>query len=218
VGAELTDIFEIWSQIGAADTVHPADRSVLKRTTHESLTLDCLPAAFMGPLRTARVVLLFLSFRYREGDAADAKRPEAQKRYQTMRSGYQSLPGKDEWEHAHKWWQSRVKQLGDFKDISSKIAIFNIAAYHATTFPDVHLLAALPSSRVSLGWAQEHLFPEAEQGKRLVVCLRAQKYWGLDKQERYGRALFAPKVNRGGYMYGETRNSVREIAEHLLQE
>jgi len=65
---------------------------------------------------------------------------------------------------------------------------------------DPELLAALPSSRVCLNWAQEVLFPTAERGERVVVCLRSAKFWGLRPGAEYPGTLFAPRVNRAGDM------------------
>lgn len=33
-----------------------------------------------------------------------------------------------------------------------------------------------------------------------MVCLRSARFWGLQEGKRYGKALFAPRVNRGGHM------------------
>src|SRR5712691_10488432 len=46
-------------------------------------------------------------------------------------------------------------------------------------------LLCLPSSRVSLGWAQDVLFPDAEAGKRIVICMRSAAYWGLEQGQKY---------------------------------
>jgi hypothetical protein len=76
------------------------------------------------------------------------------------------------------------------------------------------LLAALPSSRVAIDWAQNVLFPDAIKGKRVVICLRSAKYWGLDpgtKGRKYGEALFAPLTVRAGHMqHGSLREEIRE--------
>jgi hypothetical protein len=49
-------------------------------------------------------------------------------------------------------------------------------------------------------WAQSVLFPEAEAGRRIVICMRSAPYWGLDPGRRYGKCLFAPLVNRSGHL------------------
>ena len=54
-----TDIFKFWD-IPVKAGPHPADREVLKRVEH-NFDLKCLPGCFAGPLKTAHVVLLYLS-------------------------------------------------------------------------------------------------------------------------------------------------------------
>jgi hypothetical protein len=107
---------------------------------------------------------------------------------------------------------------------ASGIAFLNIGAYKSREMNDTELLAALPSSRVCLDWAQQELFPAAEAGKRVVICLRAAKFWGLKPGTDYPGALFSPKVNRAGDMlrkepadreYRERAiNSVRTALSH----
>jgi hypothetical protein len=67
-------------------------------------------------------------------------------------------------------------------------------------------LLALPSSPVSLGWAQDVLFPDAEAGKRIVICMRSASYWGLEQGRKYEGSLFAPEVNRSGYLLKNHEN------------
>ena len=76
------------------------------------------------------------------------------------------------------------------------------------------MLAALPSSRVCLNWAQSVLFPQAEQGERAVVCLRKAEYWGLKRGEKYG-SLFAPEVTRRGDMNLLPRR--QDVVEAIIQ-
>jgi hypothetical protein len=56
---------------------------------------------------------------------------------------------------------------------------------------------------VSIEWAQTVLFPKAIAGERVVICLRATRYWGLDagkEGNKYGESLYAPQVTQGGHM------------------
>ena len=55
-----TDIFRFWSKIRLKGGAHPADHEVLSRVKH-NFDLRCMPGCFGGPLRTASVVLLYLS-------------------------------------------------------------------------------------------------------------------------------------------------------------
>ena len=198
--AATIDLFDFWSRIGPADHIHPADRDVFGRINH-GFSDCCLPCCFMGPLKTAPVVLLYLSFGLDDEDRVEATSERGQDRYMKMRLGTQPLPGPDEHRIAWKWWVSRTKCFGkNWQDLRTKIAVLEIAAYHSRTFKDVPLLAALPSSRASIDWAQAVLFPQAIAGERAVVCLRSSAFWGLEEGRQYERSLYAPRVTQGGFM------------------
>ncbi len=96
----------------------------------------------------------------------------------------------------------------------------NIGCYHAKTFDDWETLASLPSSRVALSWAQSVLFPEAEAGKRVVICMRSTRWWGLDAGESgelYGEALYAPRITRSGYLRkGPMRDQIVRVVRERL--
>ena len=194
-----TDIFLFWAQIEATELIHPADKNVLSRAEHK-FDLRCLPGAFFGPLRTAPVVLLYLSPGWHKSDVDEASTHEAQRRYVEYRRGFAPLPSPDEHYEGWKWWSTRTKVFGRWEDLLDKIAVLNIGAYHSKTFEGYELLASLPSCRVSLDWAQTTLFPEALDGHRIVVCLRAARFWGLAQNKTFGKSLYAPSVTRGGNM------------------
>lgn len=211
-----TDIFRFWAQVRPGDRTHPADRPVLERVKHQ-FDLRCLPGCFGGKLRTAPLVLLFLSPGWDKFDLKQAEAPRLRAYYALARGGRQPLPGPDEYPPAYRWLESRTKCFGDLSELLSEIAVLNIGAYHSRTFSDVPLLAALPSSRVSLDWAQQVLFPQAIAGKRVVICLRAARFWGLAEGNRYGRSLFAPEVVRAGYMKnGTLRDEAIRAAVKML--
>ena len=44
------------------------------------------------------------------------------------------------------------------------------------------------------------LFPQAEAGERVVICMRSAAYWGLETGRSYGKGLFAPHVTRSGHL------------------
>lgn len=197
------DLFKFWSEIDPADKIHPADRAVFKRVAakEEGFNLECLPGSFYGPLKTAKVVLLYLSPGFSKRDIEIAKSPTERQRIHKIREGNQPLSSQTEHGSGHRWWASRTRCFGVEEDIiRHNVAVLNIGAYHSKSFVDHELLAALPSSRMSLTWAQEVLFPEAVAGKRVVVCLRSARFWGLQPGTHYKKSLFAPNVNRAGHM------------------
>lgn len=208
------DIFQFWSRIPDGTFAHPDDRQVLKRVSHR-FELDCLPIGFVGPLRTASLVLLFLSPGYTAFDRQHASEDAGRAWYRGQRSGSAPLPKEAEHAPAYRWWSRVVRQFGfDPDSKANKIAVLNIGAYHSEKFHDWHMLTALPSSRVALHWAQTQLFPAAEKGDRLVVCLRSARLWGLARGQSYGQSLFAPDCTPGGIMH---RGPLREVVVAAAQ-
>ncbi|MGU3285027.1 MULTISPECIES: hypothetical protein [unclassified Methylobacterium] len=219
------DIFEFWSRIADDAFVHPDDAAVFERQPgwpkeeerlgerpNHNFNLDCLPIGFFGPLRTAKVVLLFLSPGYDPFDTRHAQTPEGRAYYREQRAGLRDLPSVTDHEGAHLWWTRVVRQFDAKPEaLADRIAILNIGAYHSRKFHDWHLLTALQSSRVALDHAQRVLFPQAEAGERVVVCLRSARLWGLsrgqdDKGSQLGQSLFVPSCTPGGMMHhGEVR-------------
>jgi hypothetical protein len=212
------DIFAFWARIRPEARTHPADEQVFSRIGNPGFDLRCLPAAYSGPLKTARVVLLYLSPGFSDFDLAEAESPEGQERYVRRRKGTAPLPSKEEHESAWRWWSSRTRCFGHWEELRDQIAVLNIGAYHSRKFTDWGLLAALPSSRMSIAWAQNVLFPEALAGKRVVVCLRAGRYWGLDVGRHYPVGLYSPPVTVGGHMYhGAMREEIIKAVKAALR-
>ncbi len=209
-----TSIFDFWRQIPHGAKIHPADEAIFNRINPQKhgFQLGCLRACFAGPLRTAPIVLFYLSPGFRDADLAKAD-TEAERDYYFRRwQGNEPLP------EDHQWAKSRTRYFGPWNEhLRNNVAILNIGAYHSKTFEDYSVLAALPSSRVSLDWAQRYLFPEAEAGKRVVICLRTAAYWGLERGRAYPGTLFAPSVNRGGYLMqdAETGDLIKIVKARL---
>jgi hypothetical protein len=200
------DIFEFWSQIGRGEHVHPADKKVFERMRPEKhgFRLDCLPGCFGGRLRDAPIVLLYLSPGFSKADVADAQTEEGKDFYFRRYKGFE-LP-RDLGAAKSSWITSRTKRFGNWDAIKDKIALLNIGAYHSVDVKSFASLLALPSSRVSLDWAQDVLFPDAEAGKRIVICMRSAAYWGLEQGRKYKGSLFAPMVNRSGHFLKNDEN------------
>ncbi len=201
--------------------IHPADAHVFRRLgQNHSFKLDCRPGPYGGPLKDAKVVLLFLSPGLDAGDAVHGASPAGKKYYVDQRSGVAKLPSTTQHEAAQRWLAKVIKQFGlNYEEARSTVATLNIGAYKSTSFPDWHMLAALPSSRASLDWAQSVLFPQAEQGERVVVCLRSADYWGLGIGEPIGASLFRPQCTRGGFMYrDEMRDRISAAVRAKVQE
>ena len=212
-----SNLFDFWAEMPSDARVHPRDVTVLQRAPHR-FESDGLPSPFMGLLRTAPVVLLFLSPGFDEGArnlaASDAGRAWSC----AQRNGTQSLPLKEENEPGWKWWTDTVRQFDIEESVArDKIAFLDINAYPSASFWDWPMLCALPSCRVTLEWAQGALFPQAEAGKRVVVCMRSAPYWGLGKQAVYGEGLFAPSVTRRGHLLNERDDDPRAIRKQVIE-
>lgn len=211
------DIFDFWSRIPDAATIHPDDAYVFERAPTR-FELDCLPTAFTGPLRTAPIVLLFLSPGFDETDREHARSEQGRLWYKEQRSGIGPLPTPETHEPAWRWWTKTVRQFGvEIDKFQGKLAILDMGAYHSRKFGDWPMLSALPSSRVALEWAQNVLFPAAEEGERVVICMRSPRYWGLGKKARYGKSLFAPAVTRRGHMRHESEEVPLAIRHDVIQ-
>ncbi|MDN4982219.1 hypothetical protein QY049_03135 [Bradyrhizobium sp. WYCCWR 13022] len=197
----MSDIFKFWSRIERGSRIHPADADVFARLGAEKHGFDlrCLPAAFGGPLKTAKVVLLFASPGLSSQlDLSDANTKEGKDYYMRRWKGRE--PFRDEGDGS-KWLRSIVKRFGDYDEIRHKLAVLNIGAYHSLRVKDWRAVTSLPSSRASLDWAQNVLFPKAENGEVVVICMRAATSWGLERGKRYRGTLFAPLVNvQRGYL------------------
>ena len=154
-----------------------------------------LPACYGGKLKTAPVVFLFLSPGYSAFDLEDAQSEEGKDYCLRRWSGEEPFrdygPGKA-------WLLSRTKSYASYEIARHSVATLNIGAYHSKDVKDYASLLALPSSRISLSWAQYVLFPQAECGERIVVCMRSAAYWGLETGLHYGKSLFAPQLSRSG--------------------
>jgi hypothetical protein len=214
----MTDIFEFWSHMRRGEKIHPADISVVARMSPEKhgFNLECLPAAFGGRLRTAPVVLLYLSPGFSQADLTDANTIDGKDYYVRRWKGNEPMRDVGG-SKGTQWMVSRTKMFGSYEDIRNHVALLNIGAYHSKDVRSYAALTALPSSRVSLDWAQRVLFPAAENGERIVVCMRSASYWGLETGRRYGSGLFAPKVTRQGHLLKSIENQelIRLVRERL---
>jgi len=199
------ELFEFWYGMKRGLRIHPADELAFRRMDAErhGFDLKCLPGCFAGRLRTASVVLLYLSPGHDDTLVRDARTKEGQDYRLRSYTGNEPFrdtgPGRD-------WFESRTKVFCSYETVKQHFAVLNIGAYHSKNVKCVASLLALASSRASLSWAQETLFAQAEAGKRVLICMRSAAYWGLDTGRRYKGTLFAPYVNRGGHLLKTEEN------------
>lgn len=189
--------------------MHPADSFVLNTVKHP-FKLQTLPNCFSGPLKTAPIVMLYLSPGFRPVDVQRAKERVEQERAYETRKGYLELSDVA-------WFQQRTKDFGDWDRVKSKVAVLNISPYKSESFANWELLASLQSCRVSIAWAQSVLFPQAIAGDRIVICMRSAKYWGLVPSREYEGSLFVPEVARNGFMKkGRVRDRLTTMIQKIV--
>lgn len=220
--ADLESLFRFWAEMPAGGFIHPRDRFVLERVPH-TFPHTAPPNPFFGPLKTAPVVLLYLSPGLDAFDEAAARDSAFAAFFREQRSGEARLPDAPTYRPWWNWWSRRAAQFGvEPSAVRDTLAFLNISPYRSKTFTDWPLLAALPSARASLDWAQAVLFRQAYDGSRIVVCMRSAKYWGLSPRpdgRPWGKGLFVLPFTQSGYLlHGEGREAVgRAIREKLGQ-
>ena len=196
------DFLQFWTKAIPNLHVHPDDAAELERN-HHALALDTLVGPFMGPVRTAPVVLLTLNPGFSTGEAREAAQiPAARESMANNLGGDAPLPAWVGNPSGREWTTRRLRQFGlGYEDAEARIAFINLIPYRSREgAKDMRMADRLESSRMVRAWARDTLFPEAVAGERVVVCLRSAKQWGLVPDTKRGAALFAPKVTRGAFM------------------
>ncbi|MGY4480570.1 hypothetical protein [Bradyrhizobium sp. USDA 3364] len=210
-------LFDFWKEVSPSAKVHPQDRSILEADDAHSFDLKCLPIPYYGPLRTAPIVLLYLNPGLSAEDRADASSEDARLFWWRQRQGSEALRSQIHREK-RSWWVSRTKCFGvDPEVLRHKLAVLELCAYHSKAFTDGPLLERLPSSKTVRQWAASNLFPQARLKKRVVICLRSARRWGLTVGSQDGW-FFAPFVTRSGYMFKDgSRADVIEAVKQILR-
>jgi hypothetical protein len=203
------DFLQFWAEAIPSLQVHPADAVMLESNRHK-FALDTLVGPFMGPVCTAPVVLLALNPGLVGGEEqAEANILEVREQMAHNLGGEAPLPTFKTNPAGRKWTEGRLAQFAvRYEPAASKVAFVNLMPYRSRNgSDDISLSEHLKSCRQVKAWARDTLFPEAEAGRRVVVCLRSARLWGLEPGNQRGISLFAPKVTRGGFMH---HNAMRE--------
>jgi hypothetical protein len=194
--------------------IHPDDSDALRSKSHQ-FELGAFVGPWMGPIRTAPVVLLYLNPGINSAGTGEevkaAQDSEAREEMIHNLHGCAPLPSFKSNPKGLEWTEGRLGQFGiTYEAASSKVASLNLMPYRSTNGrDDAHMIERLSSSRLMLEWANDTLFPEARAGERIVVCLRSADLWGLETGLRYGKSLYAPKTTRSGFMHhGPMRDEI----------
>jgi hypothetical protein len=115
------DIFEFWSRMPRGANIHPDDQPIFDRLNPKKhgFQLGCLPASFNGPLRTAGLILLYLSPGFEGHEVRDAKTPEWQDYY------FRRWQGNEPIRADASWVKSRTAYFGNWEDLRHS-AVLNI--------------------------------------------------------------------------------------------
>jgi hypothetical protein len=198
------DLLRFWTKAIPSLQVHPDDAPVLDAYPH-SLALDTLVGPWMGPVRTAPVVLLTLNGGIGANgvEVAEAQMPAVREFMVQNLGGDAPLPAFKTNPAGREWTERRLAQFGlSYQAAATKVAFVNLIPYRSRAgSDDMRTAKRLESYRLVRSWAHDTLFPQAEAGERVVVCLRSASHWGLVTDTHRGKSLFTPKVNRSGFMH-----------------
>ena len=210
------EFLRFWQKAIPSLQIHPDDAAALESNRH-TLAVDTLVGPFMGPVRTAPVVLLTLNGGLSGVEQDEAKIPAVREQMARNLRGDQPLPTFATNPAGRKWTESRLAQFGlSYEIASTKVAFVNLIPYRSREgAKDLRMLERLESARLVRAWAHDTLFPEAEAGKRVVVCLRSARPWGLEPDTQRGVSLFTPKFTRSGFMVKQ--GPMRETVSFAVQ-
>lgn len=189
--------------------MHPKDKDdvdLLFKKMRKNL--NTFPCPFWGPILTAKVVLCYAGPGSTEhkiygSDRKNARDPNWVK--ERVRSFDGKTPINFSLLHptARAWFSGRIGSiLGVSKEVAEEyggeVAVVDLTAYRGvnTAWEEV---AFLPSTQVMRSWAKEVLFVDAIREKRVVLVMRANKWWGVPSGPWKRGNLFAPACTRSGY-------------------
>jgi hypothetical protein len=166
------------------------------------LHLSLQPVPYVGDLRTAAIVLLFLNPGFGYSDYwAEYHGPGFRERI--VNNLHQSFEGVEFpfmfldptlcWSGGFIWWEKKLRKTiqkiaaekfdGNYRvglrSLSSKLACVELFPYHSSSFRDHNLLEHLPSVNAARQYALNGLIPDARAGKRTVIVTRQVAAWAV---------------------------------------
>ncbi len=192
------DLLRFWARAIPDLQVHPDDDAALRESRH-SLVLDALVGPWMGPVRTATVVLLTLNGGYNGVEREEAKMPSVREAMARNLGGDTPLPDFATNRGGREWTERLLARFNlTYELAASKVACVNLLPYRSVEGSrDLRMVEHLKSARLIWDWAHYTLFPEAEAGERVVICTRSVRAWWLDPDvPKRGQSLFVLKFTR----------------------
>ena len=213
------DFLDFWSKAIPNLQVHPDDEAALKTNRHE-FQLDALVGPWMGPVRTAPVIILMLNGGLvgNGEEAVAAQMPTARASMARTLTGDAPLPNWEGNPKGREWTTKRLAQFGlSYKAAADKVAFINLMPYRSKNgAKDIRMADRLESCRVMRSWMRDTIFKEAEAGERIVICLRSHQQWGLERGTNRGVSLFSPVCNRGGYTLLNEREPIAKAVRQAV--
>jgi hypothetical protein len=200
--------------------VHPDDETALRENTN-AFRLDALIGPWMGPIKTAPVVVLTLNGGFNGAEVEEAKNPVARRWTANNLQGASPLPDFAANPLGRVWTQRILGKFGLSYAHASAVSFVNLIPYRSYAGAnDLRMAERLKSARLVRDWARTTLFPEAETGRRVVVCARSVRAWGLDPSVRQrGQSLFVPRFTRRiDWMYDQGNGPSREQVTAAVHE
>jgi len=208
--------FSFWSltwrqmRLDRRKWAHPADREDIKNLfRYHRKYLHTFPAPFFGPLATAKIVVAYAgpgnTVVGKENDNSQGRSLDWVKERLDSFDGKSPLNWKLIQPRARRWFQARLANIlgipkfeGD-RSIDSNVAFVNLTAYRGdeTKWEEV---AFLRSTQVMRNWVRAVLFPEARVRERIVIVMRANRWWGIRNGPWKDGYLFVPRATRSGHI------------------
>jgi hypothetical protein len=194
-------LFDFWRELPPGDTIHPADRVLLKKFPNTFET-GMPPGQINGRFKTALVVACFVNPGFDDEDRALLQDPVKRQLLLDQLDGTQQFPI---WIPGWKsWFLERVGriELPEY-ELASTVATFNACAYASKNTKKMSrsLVNQLPSTLIARKYLHEILIPKAKERKVFLVFCRGNWAWKVDKSIENENIRFAP--NPVGGHFGE---------------
>ncbi|MBY6202815.1 hypothetical protein KUV65_15680 [Maritalea mobilis] len=169
-------LIEFWSHLEG--TIHPTDVETFERFPNHGFNLDYPPPAYVGDLRTARIIILQNNGGYRQG-VTDREFEDTGSEDRFRLALHKSEPANPEYTAPYYLNRNYSAWLK-----SGAAALVNGVAYRSIDgkAADVKALTEeLPSARFHRNWLIEKMVPELIANERFVVLHRWSRWGDLAK-------------------------------------
>ncbi len=187
-------LFEFWSRLPEGETVHPDDRAVLEGGPH-GFHFDLPPAAVLGPLRTAPVILCYGNPGHEQHNAELVREPSRNAQLARQIEGVDPypvwMPG---WGEA---LAARCRQMGlgarGAREHRGNLQCRAVCLGAPRCGRDCDR-ARLPSAAVARAYLHEVLVPRARKEEIFLVVVRSHVLWGAVELEDSRTCKFSRRL------------------------